>query len=252
MFVIAHLSDVHLDCGARALDRTRQVMSYLNALPGPIDAILVSGDIADHGEPAEYEQARAELVADVPVLILPGNHDVRPAYRRVLLDGTESTQPINQAQRVGKVLFALCDSSTPGRDDGLLTETTLAWLADLLAGTDRDTPVFICMHHPPAALHEPLIDGIRLSAERPLADLIEGCPQVVAVLCGHAHTPAASTFAGRPLLVAPGVASMLRLPWESGGAADFASVIDHNMPPAIAFHVLGDDGRLTTHFRLVP
>jgi hypothetical protein len=29
-------------------------------------------------------------------------------------------------------------------------------------------------------------------------------------------------------------------------------VVNLDTPPAIAFHVLGDDGRLTTHFRVVP
>jgi hypothetical protein len=65
------------------------------------------------------------------------------------------------------------------------------------------------------------------------------------VLCGHAHTPAATTFAGRPLLVAPGVISTMRLPWESGPDPDLLA------PPAVAFHVLGDDRRLTTHYRFV-
>ena len=51
MFVFAHLSDVHLDLGSRALERTRRVMDYLRGLP--IDAILVTGDIADHGAAAE-------------------------------------------------------------------------------------------------------------------------------------------------------------------------------------------------------
>ncbi|MET0492684.1 MAG: hypothetical protein ABW000_06080 [Actinoplanes sp.] len=37
-----------------------------------------------------------------------------------------------------------------------------------------------------------------------LAALIAAHPQVAAVLTGHAHTAAASTFAERPLLVAPG------------------------------------------------
>jgi hypothetical protein len=44
----------------------------------------------------------------------------------------------------------------------------------------------------------------------------------------------------------PGVASTLRLPWE--GAGD----LDKSMPPAIAFHILDDDGHLTTHYRVVP
>ena len=61
----------------------------------------------------------------------------------------------------------------------------------------------------------------------------------------RAH-PAASTFAGLPLLVAPGVVSTLRLPWEGRGD------IDEDLPPAVAFHVLDDHGRLTTHYRLVP
>jgi Icc protein len=72
-------------------------------------------------------------------------------------------------------------------------------------------------------------------------------PQVVAVLCGHAHTPAATTFAGRPLLAAPGVVSTLRFPWEPGDA-----VLDHDLPPALAYHVIDDDRGVTTHYRAVP
>jgi hypothetical protein len=70
-------------------------------------------------------------------------------------------------------------------------------------------------------------------------------PGTVAVLCGHAHTAAATTFAGRPCHVAPGVVSTLRLPAERAGD------LDYTLPPAVALHVL-DGGRLTTHYRVVP
>ena len=70
--------------------------------------------------------------------------------------------------------------------------------------------------------------------------------QVVAVLCGHAHTAASTWFAGRQLLVAPGVASTLLLPAER----PTGDVLDGDAPPAIAFHLLDGD-RLTTHFRVV-
>jgi len=53
-----------------------------------------------------------------------------------------------------------------------------------------------------------------------------------------------TTFAGRPLLVAPGVVSTLRLPWER------EELIDFGPPPGYAFHVLDDDGRITTHYRV--
>ena len=247
MLVFGHISDTHLDGGERALARTRRVMAYLRGLP--LDAILITGDIADHGAPHEYERARAELTADVPVLMLPGNYDERSAYRKVML-GHNGVAPINEARWIDDVLFALCDSSIPGRDEGLLSAETLAWLRGVLSGTDA--PVFVCLHHPPVPLHNALIDQIRLAESEKLAALIEECPQVVAVLSGHAHTAAVSTFAGRPLLVAPGVVSTLRLPWTTAKELTWANTIDFDDPPAVAFHVLDHGGRLTTHYRVVP
>lgn len=58
VIVIAHLSDPHIDSGRRSIERTRAVMTYLDGLPYDLDAVLVTGDIADHGLPSEYEEAR--------------------------------------------------------------------------------------------------------------------------------------------------------------------------------------------------
>lgn len=247
MIVFAHISDTHFDGGERALGRVRRVMAYLRPLP--LDAILVTGDIAHHGAAHEYEQARAELTADVPVLILPGNHDDRAQFRKVIL-GQDGAATINQARTIGGALFAMCDSTIPGRDDGLLAPPTMAWLREQLTRTDG--PVLVCLHHPPVPLHNQLIDQLRLSEADRLAQLIEEFPDVVAVLCGHAHTSAASTFAGRPVLVAPGVTSTLRLPWTTREELTLHNTIDLDDPPAVAFHVLDDDRRLTTHYRLAP
>jgi 3',5'-cyclic-AMP phosphodiesterase len=248
MFVFAHLSDVHLDLGSRALGRTRRVMHYLRGLP--IDAILVTGDIADHGDAAEYEQARDELsTPGVPVLILPGNHDDRSAFTKVLRD-QETTGPVNLARRIGEVLFLLCDSSIPRHNEGLLEPETLAWIRARLAETEG--PAFICLHHPPVELAIPLADSIRLESPAGLAAIVAEHPRVVAVLCGHAHTAAATTFAGRPLLLAPGVVSTARLPWTTAEEVTWANAADLDDTPAVAFHVLDDNHRLTTHFRNAP
>ena len=246
MALLAHGGDLHLDGGKRAAERAGRVMAYLDSLTAPLDALLVTGDIADHGLPDEYAQARALLDARHRVLTCPGNHDARAPYRRHLLGEPASHAPINSAHDLGPVLAAVCDSSIPGRDDGCLDEATLAWLGEVLDSAATDQRVLVAFHHPPVVLHSPFVDAIRQHGERRLADLLARHPQVAAVLCGHAHTPAASTFAGRPLLVAPGVVSTLRLPWE--GCGD----IDKGLPPAVAFHVLDDHGRLTTHYRLVP
>lgn len=246
MIVLAHLSDIHLDGGERSAERAARVIRYLDGLPHPLAAVLLTGDIADHGLAAEYHQAKEILASRYPIFTCPGNHDVRDAYRTVLLGQGGGEGPVDQVHHAAGAVFALCDSSVPGRDDGFLSDETLAWLETVLAGTPADTPVFVCFHHPPVTLHIPYVDEIRQRGEQRLADLVGRYPNVVALLCGHAHTAAATTFAGRPLLVAPGVVSTLRLPWEGG------DVVDHDLPPAVAFHVLDDDLRLTTHYRVVP
>jgi Icc protein len=245
MLTFAHISDTHFATD-EALDRARRIMAYLRPLP--LDLILVTGDIADHGAPAEYEQAREVLTADVPVLLLPGNHDRRDAYRSGLL-GSAGDEPVNAVHEVGGVLFVLCDSSIPGRNEGALTPDTLDWLRAALSNWAG--PALVCLHHPPVRLHHELLDDIRLRNAGDLADLLADFPRVLAVLCGHAHSAAASTFADRPLIVAPGVVSTLRLPFTIDEPLTWLNTTDYEQPPGIAFHVLDDDGRLTTHFRVV-
>ncbi|KUJ37251.1 metallophosphoesterase [Streptomyces albus subsp. albus] len=253
MIVIAHLSDTHIDSEPRSAERTRAVMEYLDDLPYDLAAVLVTGDVTDHALPAEYERARGLLASRHPVLVCPGNHDGREAFRTHLLGQPASSAPINQVHRTDGLVIALCDSSVPGKDEGLLEQETLEWLEGVLEETPPQVPVLVGFHHPPVLLHDPFIDGLRQFGAERLAALAGRYPQLAGFLCGHAHTAAATVFAGRPLVVAPGVVSTLRLPWEHRGPAeDGADHVYLDQPPALAFHVLDDEGRLTTHFRNVP
>ncbi len=250
--VIVHLSDLHLDGGARAADRARRVVNHVRSLDPPPDVVLVTGDLADHGLPREYAEVRQLLaqLARVPVLVCPGNHDVRRAFSEGLaaFSGPPARWPVdgplNGAFAVAGVRFLLCDSSIPGRDDGLLDDATLDWLeAQLAAEPERVS--FVCFHHPPVPVHVPAIDRIRQFGADRLAEVLARHPQVPALLCGHAHTAAVTTFAGRPVLVAPGVVSTLLLPAEG------ADLIDPALPPGLTVH-LWHEGRLTSHVRSLP
>ncbi|MFG1698918.1 metallophosphoesterase [Nonomuraea sp. NPDC049309] len=252
MFVFAHLSDVHIGATPEAVTRTEAVMRYLDALPGELDAVLVTGDIADHGRAEEYETAGKLLTSRHPVLIGPGNHDVRAEFRRVLLgeQGERSDRPVNQVLRTPNAIYAMCDSSIPGEDAGRLDDETLGWLGGVLAG-GGGLPVFVAFHHPPVELHGPAIDGIGLRETGRLEALLAEHANVPAVLVGHAHTASATTFAGRPLLVGGGVVSTMTWPWEGG--VTFDDCLDYALPPLLAFHVFDESaGRLTTHYRVVP
>ncbi|WP_236244136.1 metallophosphoesterase [Streptomyces sp. CC210A] len=243
--LLAQISDLHLDGSERATQRATRVMQYLHALPRRPDALLVTGDIADNGAPAEYEEAAALLTSAFPVLPCPGNHDVRSAYRKSLLLESPDDGPVNRLHHVGDTAILMCDSSVPGRGEGRLDPDTIAWIDQTLAQLPDDVNALIAFHHPPVRLHHPLPDAYLLEEPEGLEAILLDRPQVAAVLTGHAHTAAVSTFAERPLIVGPAVTWTLRMPWEGDQPAD------REQPPALAFHVLDTDGRLTTHFRVV-
>ncbi|MPS75337.1 MAG: hypothetical protein E2584_00705 [Microbacterium sp.] len=65
MTLIAHLSDPHMDTSPHRLRRLEAVLAAVSSLPD-VDAIVLSGDLADHGAAEEYAQLFATLPADIP------------------------------------------------------------------------------------------------------------------------------------------------------------------------------------------
>lgn len=248
MILAAQLSDTHFDLSARNSERVEAVMGYLADLPRRPDVILVTGDITDSGEPEQYAQARSALQTDIPLYLIPGNHDDRAAFRTELLGEPASTVPINSVHRVGPLTVIMLDSSIPGEPSGLLAEDTYTWLRGALADSPPDGPILLALHHPPKPLYSPVVDVIALADPGRLAAVIAGDPRIVGVLTGHAHSPVATTFAGKPMITCPSTASVLGGAWE---LTPPHRVMDYAPDPAIALHVIDESRTLTTHFRTV-
>lgn len=247
MYVIAHLSDPHLDGTEEARSRLRTITSYVRA--STVDVVLVSGDLADHGLPEEYAEVAQELAFDVPVLVLPGNHDVSAPLRAGLAAYVDSpgtghpVHPVHQVRHVGAARFVLVDSTVPGEDHGLFSDESLAWL-DHTLGEPADGPLFVAMHHPPFELHHPVMDQWKLQNPDALAEVLTGKP-ITAVLTGHVHNAIVSTFAGHPVLGAPGIRSTVPLPFEPSTG----SVVDPTAHPGLAFHIHTAEQPLQTIYR---
>jgi 3',5'-cyclic-AMP phosphodiesterase len=238
MTILAQLSDPHLhatgdDRGAARALRTA-VAAVLELRPAP-DAVLVSGDLGDLGDPAEYALAR-ELLAPLPmpVHVLAGNHDDHEALSEAF--GT----PARYTTRVGELALVACHTPIPGRLEGRLD---LEWLeAELEAA--RGGPVVIAMHHPPLLTGIPVLDEIGLSAEERagLTDLLARFPNVRRVVSGHVHRTAFGVLGGCGVVTAPSTNLQARL--EIGARAfDFVPE-----PPGFLLHVeLG--GELVSHLQ---
>lgn len=235
MTVIAHVSDIHIGGSEASVERARGVMRYLATLR--LDAVVVTGDIADHALVEEYEIAADLLRAEVPLIVCPGNHDAVPPFEKLI-------GPANQVLRLDEVTIALADSSVPGEPHGYLADETLAWLDGVLAERPG-VPAFVGMHHQPIDLGIPYVDRIKLAAPERLEAVVRRHPHVAGVFTGHAHTAVSSTFAGVPLVIAPGVISTCLTNVETDGFP-----LDYDLPPAFALHFF-DGERLLTHFRPV-
>lgn len=245
MPVIAQLSDFHLGDDPEADARLDAVIAHVAAMATPPDAVIVTGDVLDRpAEVGDYAAVGRRLGAlGLPLIACPGNHDDRAAFRR--LTGQEPVDgALNGRLEVGELTILTLDTSVPGEAWGALPGSTLDWLEGALQ--DATGPVLVAMHHTPAPIGMPLIDAIGLREPMRLERVLQNARSVVGVVCGHAHTTATTVFAGLPLAVCPAVSMTIMLEWEVG--AD--PVFDRSAPPGFALHLI-DDGRLTTHVRVV-
>ncbi|WP_313480700.1 phosphodiesterase [Microbacterium sp.] len=210
--VIVHISDPHLLAGGARLggrfdvdDTLHRTLDAIRATSSDPAAIVVTGDLADLGEPDAYRRLRAAvepLAAELgcPVVWVAGNHDERPALRQHLLGLQPSEQPITGAWDLGGLRLVALDTSVPGWHHGDLDAAQLDWLRDVL---DEPAPhgTIVAMHHPPIPSHIPLFDILELRHQDELADVLRGS-DVRAVLAGHLHYSSHGLFAGIPVSVA--------------------------------------------------
>lgn len=242
MPVIAHLSDTHLDTSAERLARFSAVLSQIERLP-EVSALLVSGDLTDHGTAEEYREFFDALPKAILTIVIPGNHDLSAPMQEALLNrGWEGN--LNSSLTVDGVTIIGLDSHIDNHDEGELRTDTLAFAQDAIdAASGR---VLLAMHHPAVPVGHHVMDQYGLRNPDELRALLENNEQVIAVLTGHVHTALATTFAGRPLLGAPGIVSTMRL----GSRTD--PVADNTAAPGLALHTLAGTTLRTVFHTLSP
>jgi len=209
---LVHVSDPHLLAGGAALGGRFDVDSTLartlaaieSATDAP-DAIVVTGDLADLGEPDAYRRLRTvvEPVSErlgAPVIWVAGNHDERPAMREHLLDVEPSEDPVTGVWDLNGLRVIALDSTIPGWHHGDIDAEQRDWLAEQLR-TPAPHGTLLAMHHPPVPSHIPFFDILELRHQDELAEALRGS-DVRGILAGHLHYSLHATFAGIPVSVA--------------------------------------------------
>jgi len=244
-FLLLQLSDSHIGATWGEGDPLRQTaatVEHIRRLPDRPDAIVITGDLADSGDAAQYV-ALSDLLDQlgVPCYALPGNHDDREALRTHFgLDG-EAAAPVSYSVQIGPLRLVILDSTKLGQDGGELDEVRLSWLDRELSAAPEQ-PTMVAMHHPPLLTGAPAWDRIGIpEPERvALGRVLERHSQVRLVVGGHLHRTIASRLAGRPVLAAPAIYETALPDFEAdelklGGSA--ASYVLHAVV----------DGEITSH-----
>jgi 3',5'-cyclic AMP phosphodiesterase CpdA len=235
-FTVVQLTDPHI--GATwSDDATAALASAVDAarnlLPGPPDAVVVTGDVANTPVDSEYEQARALLDRlDAPVYVVAGNHDDRDQLRRHFEIPDTGGEQLCYAVGLGPLRLVALDTKHAGSDAGRLDPAQLAWLDDQLAAAQA-TPTLIVMHHPPLVTGLPAMDeiGIPEQERAAIGKILAHHRQVQAVVCGHLHRTVIGRLGAATVLALPSTDVQLALDLE---AKDLRFVAE---PPCFAVHL---------------
>lgn len=261
--IVLHLSDTHFGRPHRPAAAAAALRLARREEPA---AVVVSGDLTQRAKAAEFRAARAFLAsfAPVPVVVVPGNHDV-PLYRfweRLAAPWAKyracaGAGPAPGGGRLDGVLDVDAPDGSPGARfvalnsaaprtaivNGRLTRAQLRFADRAFAETPGDACRVLVVHHnllPAMPGGPPAMRGARRVLDRLSrwrADL---------VLCGHVHRSWLADGGGEPgiPLVHAGTASSSRgRPPEEGRNSLNLVRIRASRIEVTPYLFSGDDGR---------
>lgn len=188
--LLVQLSDSHLFAetdgvllGMNTADSLQRVIDLVLVQQPQIDLLLATGDLSQDGSLESYQRFR-QLSAQLPAPArwLPGNHD----EPHVMQLATGDSVLLQQVVDIGNWRITLLDSSVPGSVPGFLQDDQL----QLLERSLREAPQrhhLVCLHHHPVSIDCAWMEPIGLRNAQALFEVIEGHPQVRALLWGHVH-----------------------------------------------------------------
>ncbi|MBI1779133.1 MAG: phosphodiesterase [Proteobacteria bacterium] len=254
--LIAQITDLHIRrLGERAYsgeidtaERLASTVVFLNDFQPRPDLVLATGDLVDYGRAEEYANLRRVLdPLQMPLYLIPGNHDDRAALRAAFPDHgylppegflhyTIEDRPLR--------LIGL-DTIDPGKGSGLMCTERIAWLDARLAEAPG-RPTLIFMHHPPFMTGIKEMDDLWCFGGDRMGEVVQRHPQVERVICGHLHRATQMRWYGTIALSTPATAPEVALTLRGHGTHGWELA-----PPHVGFHLWQDKAGLVSHVAAV-
>jgi Icc protein len=256
--LIAHISDLHIFAEAKetslvrddAERAARAVIADIAALPVRLDAVVISGDLADGGSERDYALLR-EILAPMttPLVVVPGNHDKRPTMRAAFAGVVPfgAGPYLHYETEIGGLRFIALDTLFDGHVAGKLCPERQDFAREAMS-RKREEPLVLTMHHPPFDSGMVALDDNALVEGRALiAELVGMRKAPTRVLCGHIHRPYQALWLGA--LAAVGGSPAFQVGLELTGAHEEPGLVDE--PYAYFIHRIEPHGDGAVHTRYV-
>lgn len=203
------LSDLHITENGNPIWDTDTLSHFQKAIRrinmlNNIDAIIVSGDIADAGSLWVYNFVYEQLsILGYPTYYIPGNHD-SVANMRSIIDKEHFLTPFYVKDwKFIPLNSVMPDDTLPGKNmgRGYLAESDIFKLIHEL---DTDRNICLILHHPPIAqdgwLNRKLLENMSTFNE-----IISQHPNVKLVLYGHTHYHSVKHMGHTTYICAPSI-----------------------------------------------
>jgi len=173
------LGDVDTDASLnKVLAHLRKDLKQQGRQP---DLILLTGDLTQDGSAHAYARLKeAILDFQVPVAVLPGNHDLHETFDAVW-EGYKKAWVDLSGWRI-----VLLDSVVPGSDAGYLEPSQLRLLENA-AEQSAGRHVLVAVHHNPATDKPDGLDELMLANADALFAVARQQANIRALLWGHVH-----------------------------------------------------------------
>ncbi len=177
------------------MDHLALVLADIATLDPAPDLVVGTGDLADTGDPQAYRRWRDQfLPLDLPVWVIPGNHDLADAFDAHLVgDGVHSAASSRHGS--WEFLYVRTGNTEWGEVDPIHADELRA----ALAASDA-AHVFVWIHHPPVGQHLPAHEAL---VRDDLRAVLGTDDRIRATAAGHVHVADAGELDGIPVFLTP-------------------------------------------------
>lgn len=206
----AAISDVHMTEEAARRDMLRFGLTDFENSERTLDALILAGDLTDHGEEPEWEMLAESFEGYTPaenIIMAQGNHDTwtDESYeksRELFIAYNEKIagreiENVYYSTKINGYTFIVLGSETD-RTSAYMTDAQLDWLAEEMEKASKDgLPIFVVCHWPINESHglpetwgddEPEIDDGGIGDQSSRVEEILKAYENVFMISGHIHS----------------------------------------------------------------